>query len=559
MPIPTPERFESRKDRVRQLVIIGHTTDTTAKIWIKTPTEGKWALALSQKPFRGDLDTMDGKPVQDWLSAQPALSDSMLFSHKMKKSEGLCHCFEIDGLQQGTRYYYILTAGKNTPITEDGRTVIGDVTDEFFTTANVSPKSVKFAAFSCHDPFSWEHPNDGAWPELYKTVLREELDLAIAGGDQVYLDTNDKRMADLWKWLKRYKNELKGLDDDRIKGYLVNLIRQYYRIYWNFESFAEVVGRIPTYMIWDDHEIMDGWGSRTKEERRKLLNHVWQGDDEAFNSRIVELTWRAAAQVYYEYQHSHNPTTDAHGKDIGTLDPREATWDYAFERGGCHFYVLDVRAHHNCENPSDRLLGKAQHQRLDSWLASLSGAKAAFIVSPVPVVHWSGLVNIADFSLTGMKDDLMDEWSHKTNHEERNLFLDAVMKVSDKHKVPITIISGDVHCASAYRLVNTKRYPDARVGQVTSSPISRKPNPSIANALVAKSGDMVTVDIGDSKKEKKRKGPVYQKRLFAKSGINNYAVFSVGRDQDGNVRIMVDFYWPGEDDGEIVRRTIELQ
>nr|VFJ48093.1 MAG: alkaline phosphatase D [Candidatus Kentron sp. FM]VFJ48751.1 MAG: alkaline phosphatase D [Candidatus Kentron sp. FM]VFK09439.1 MAG: alkaline phosphatase D [Candidatus Kentron sp. FM] len=511
---------------------------------------------LSRKPFRGDLDTMDDKSTRGWLSAQPDLSDSILFSHKMKKSEGLRHCFKVDGLQKNTRYYYILAAEKDTPITEDGRTVIGDVTDEFFTTAATSPESVKFTAFSCHDPFSWEHPNDGAWPELYKTVLREELDFAIAGGDQVYLDTNDKRMTDLWKWLKRYKNELAGLDDDRIKDYLVNLIRQYYRIYWNFESFAEVVGRIPTYMIWDDHEIMDGWGSRTKEERKRLLNHVWQRDDEAFNSRIVEITWRAAAQVYYEYQHSHNPDTGVNVGNITTMDPRAATWDYAFERGGCHFYVLDVRAHHNCENPSHRLLGEEQHQRLRDWLASLSGAKAAFIVSPVPVVHWSGLVDIADFSLTGMKDDLMDEWSHKTNHEERNLFLDAVMSCSNSHKVPITIISGDVHCASAYRLTNTERYPDARIAQVTSSPISRKPNPSIAGALVAKSGDVVTVDIGDGKKE--RKGPVYQKRLFSKSGVNNYAAFSVSQDRNNATQVIVDFYWPGEDDGEIVRRTIEL-
>nr|VFK31756.1 MAG: alkaline phosphatase D [Candidatus Kentron sp. MB]VFK34919.1 MAG: alkaline phosphatase D [Candidatus Kentron sp. MB]VFK77038.1 MAG: alkaline phosphatase D [Candidatus Kentron sp. MB] len=557
--IPTPERFERRKDRVRQLVIIGHTTTTSAKLWVKTPTEGVWVLALSTEPFRGDLDIMGGEPVEQWLRTRPELTDPKFYSWDMKKSEGLCHCFSVDGLQENTRYYYILTAEQGAPITEDGRTVVGDIDDEFFTTAAASPESLKFAAFSCHDPFSWGFPNDGAWPKLYRTVLREGLDLALACGDQVYLDTNDKRMTDLWKWLTRYKNELRykreeeERTDDEIKDYLIGLIRQYYRIYWNFESFGEVVGRIPTYMIWDDHEIMDGWGSRTREERRKLLNRLWQFDDEAFNEKIIELAWRAAARVYYEYQHSHNPDTGINDRNIGALDPCAATWDYAFERAGYHFYVLDVRAHHDCERSSHRLLGEEQHQRLGNWLASLSGAKAAFIISPVPVVHWSGLVDIADFSLTGMKDDLMDEWSHKTNHEERKLFLDAVMQSSNDHNLPIAIISGDVHCASAYRLTNAEEFPNAKVSQVTSSPISRKPNPAVAGSLVAKSGYMVTIDINGEEK----KGPVYQERLFSKSGVNNYVVFDVRQD-DGQTRMTADFYWPGDDEGEIIRQTLDL-
>jgi len=489
---------------------------------------------------------MDGKPVAQWLQGQ---ADIKLNTYDFKKDEGLCHAFNIDGLNKNCRYYYLLTAEPNTKITEEGRTVIGDTTDAYFTTAKEHYDDVTFAMFSCHDPFSWAHPREGAWPELCDVAERENLDFLIAGGDQVYLDTNKDRMTDLWKCLARHKNELKQKTEVQIKAHLVGLIREYYKIYWNFEALGDAYGRYPSYMIWDDHEIMDGWGSRSKEERKKLLRHLFQFDNDAFNLKVVDLTWEAAAQVYFEFQHSHNPWSQ---DTVNLSDLSRVHWDYSFRRGDFHYYVLDVRGHHNCERDANRLLGKEQNARVNTWLNSLSGAKGAFIVSPVPVVHWSGLVDIADFSLTGMKDDLMDEWSHHTNHAERDELLSDVLKVSHDFCVPISFMSGDVHCASAYQLFDMSRFPLAKVSQITSSPISRKPNPAVANVAVAKSGYMTT-----KIKEETVTSTVYQKRLFAKSGVNNFAIMRASS-VDGQNTINADFYWPGEEDHEIVRKHVAL-
>ena len=544
--LPKPQRFEDKKSRIQQMVIIGDTGADFVKIWAKVPVAGEWTLALSTSGFSGDLDSMDGKPVAQWLQGQAGIKT---YTYDFQKDEGLCHTFNIDELEKNCRYYYLLTSEPDTKITEEGRTVIGDTSAAYFTTAKEHYDEVKFAMFSCHDPFSWAHPKEGAWPELCDVAQRESLDLLIAGGDQIYLDTNKGRMTDLWKCLARHKNELKQKTDEEIKGHLIGLVREYYKIYWNFEALADAYGRYPSYMIWDDHEIMDGWGSRTKDERIKLLRHLFQFDDDAFNLKVVDLAWQAAAQVYFEYQHSHNPWAQA---SINLSDLSRVHWDYSFQRGDFHYYVLDVRGHHDCEREAYRLLGKDQNARVNTWLNSLSGAKGAFIVSPVPVVHWSGLVDIADFSLSGMKDDLMDEWSHHTNHAERDELLTDVLKASHDFGVPISFMSGDVHCASAYQLVDMSRFPKAQVSQVTSSPISRKPNPAVANVAVAKSGYMTKEVDG-----KKVATTVYQKRLFAKSGINNFAIMRASN-VDGQNRIEADFYWPGEEDHEIVRKNISL-
>ncbi|WP_185022410.1 alkaline phosphatase D family protein, partial [Pseudomonas frederiksbergensis] len=91
----------------------------------------------------------------------------------------------------------------------------------------------------------------------------------IGGGDQVYVDCQDnKYFPDIWEWLQDNKDELVKtyarngkLHPPSLDIYLLSLYRWYYRVYWKFPHMQEIFSRIPQYMIWDDHEIMDGWGS----------------------------------------------------------------------------------------------------------------------------------------------------------------------------------------------------------------------------------------------------------------------------------------------------------
>ena len=164
----------------------------------------------------------------------------------------------------------------------------------------------------------------------------------------------EERLLDIWEWLKDNKDELlqayskgtgKGYDKAGIERYLCNLYRWFYRVYWNVPAQREIYERLPQYMIWDDHEIMDGWGSLTKVERRKRISLLFErSNNTTTNQMLVDLMWRAACRVYYEYEHSHNPPTP-----IDLDNPDACQWDYAFEQGKSAFYVLDMRGHHDIE------------------------------------------------------------------------------------------------------------------------------------------------------------------------------------------------------------------
>jgi len=197
-----------------------------------------------------------------------------------------------------------------------------------------------------------------------------------------------------------------------------------------------------------------------------------------------------------------------------------------------------MRGAHDCDACANRLLGSAQHQRLQAWLDGLesAGAKSAIVVSPVPVVHWGDIVDYSTYVMKTLKDDLMDAWQHHTNHVERAKLFKALFTTSNKLKIPITIVSGDVHCASAYTLSDKSNYPHAKILQVTSSSISRKVVPKFGTWAFAKNG-LIRERLNDGKGQVV-KTSIYQKQLFAKAGVNNFAKINTK-----GSKVDVTFYW----------------
>ena len=455
-----------------------------------------------------------------------------------------------------TRYYYAVIADTTDAALVRRRTEIGADRPLSFCTQEAAPRQITFGFYSCHDHIS-AAGDVGAWPHFAEQLADAEANFVIGGGDQAYVDTNGKSgFLDIWSWLKDNKAALlekfaRGggeYDEEGIEKYLLNIYRWYYRVYWNVPALREVYERFPQYMIWDDHEIMDGWGSLTKKERRARISGFFEEKDSKKNQLLVDRMWRAACGAYNEYEHSHNPPTT-----VDLKNPDNSVWDYAFEHGEAAFYVLDMRGHHDVEKNKGKktgidpniLLGQAQFDRFSAWLASnaVKKAKALFVVSPVPLVHWiDRVVNYAD--LGEAKDDFMDEWGHKTNWVERNQLLDAVFRQIDKSGRKLVFLSGDVHCASVFRMQH-RRFPSARIYQVTSSAISRKPAPKISLIGISSGGDL------DGNEN------VSCERLYALAGAKNFAMIRFKSPlPGGDAEIIIDLHWPGGGEGEVTKRRI---
>jgi len=546
------EVFEHAYPKLSTMAIVGHTTTDSTKIWARTYTNvgSEWQLVLSKKPFSCDLIRLDEMNTEEYFSSNN-IEVSISSPEMMTEDTDLTATFTLNNLDENTRYYYALISSCTDKDKIARRTELGRFNKHSFKTQHSNPEKLTFGFYSCHDPFSQKPHSTGAWPSLLQILKDKNASFCMGGGDQIYVDTNKKEeMYSITDWLSQYKNQIIGkyssdgvLDEDGVVKLFVNIYRMYYRLYWVFPEVKSVYQKYPQYMTWDDHEIMDGWGSYSQAERRELLSKLLQNDDEETNGRLIELLFQAAKRVYFEYQHSHNPDTNV------LLEESQnalCVWDYGYITGNVATYVLDLRGHHDFERSEahgNALLGDKQMERFKNWLnrPDVKQSKSVFISTSVPIVHWGKLVMNLDF-IKSAKDDLRDEWGHESNWRERKKLLDLVAQHSESNKSIVTFLSGDVHCASVFR-IESKDKPNARVFNATSSAISRKPNGKFVEALMAK----------DGKLEGSENYSI--KCLSNFSGSHNFMMLTTDFSDD-EVEVSVDLYWASENDDISFRKIV---
>jgi len=374
---------------------------------------------------------------------------------------------EPSALDPDTRYYYEVISHKEIPtdgeVLSEDRFLLGD--NPSFLTLPDDPNRLDFAFYSCHKPFDGGRIDVSMWDLFLEELRRRQPQFVFGGGDLVYVDGEDS--VNIWHWLAKVKKHKPTLSD------VVSWYRDIYRGYWDFKPVQAMFANYPNYMIWDDHEIMDGWGSYTESELADILNRRHGRQDPKENLRQTFMMRDAAGIVYADYQHSHNtgpwpPEPDPSGESI---------LGFPLDQGGCDFYVLDIRGHKQFDAEHDfRVLGKSQHERLAAWAKGVEQSAnrgPIFIVSPVPVVHLRNFViDLMDRLLFfDWLDDVRDHWEHAKNHKEITRLLDLLFGLSDTTRRPLVVLSGDAHIGAVFS-VSHPEFPKACAFQVTSSAIT---------------------------------------------------------------------------------------
>jgi alkaline phosphatase D len=497
--------------------IVGHTTEHSTRIWVRVWKEATYCLIVSSRPIQ-----REGRPKlerESGVGESPGLSDEanptpVLTIHLKAEftfATDLTAVFEVQGLQPATDYYYALFALEEQPNSWE---LPPDDQQRRFRTRALAPPRVTFGLYSCHMPYtgSGNVANTHMWEGFARELVDYNADFIIGCGDQVYTDGNSR--VSIWRWLKKIKKEMPKEDKECIE-IMRSWYRDIYRGYWGIPQVRRLYERFPNYMIWDDHEIMDGWGSYTKKELANKLDSLFEWEDRKANVRLANLMFEAARQTYIEYEHSHNPVTPP------------GVFDYSFGWGRYPFFVLDMRGHRDFNRKTnDKILGADQMQRFKDWLnsAPVMNAPVLFIVSPVPVVHVANfIVNTMDIPFLGLADDFRDEWEHKSNWPERNVILDACFDMSETKGKPVVFLSGDVHVAAAFKLFR-RTQPGARVYQLTSSGITYASSPPGLQFVVRENGEL-----GDSKQRMKEKTTSFR-LLHRVLSQNNYGIVEAGDD-----------------------------
>ena len=202
--------------------------------------------------------------------------------------------------------------------------------------------------------------------------------------------------------------------------------RDRYLTAFGSRNFRRLTRHLPTYMILDDHEIEDNW---TQDRIRRNAKHQ---------------LFTIAIDAYLSYQWSHGPRT--YGKRLY----------YSFDCGGYPFFVLDTRTQRYLEGVAgdlsdNHLLGRptlpgsspGQLLRLLNWLQAQQknrGNVPKFIVTssvfvPNPMSARAGKTDLA-------KEE-SDSWPGFPKTRK------ALLRCIVDHGVQnVVFLAGDIHCAN---------------------------------------------------------------------------------------------------------------
>lgn len=319
---------------------IGHTTTVSTKIWIYTEAH--------QKLF-----------IQIYKNGEKIKSAQLNFSEELPAA-----CVEIKELQPNQKYNYKLFIDEN----ENEQLQIDSLLDEdlyFYTMPEELERGYRydFVVMSCHNPVEAENKGyqNTSWnvwqtlPQIINETTRKanaisecRVLFALLIGDQIYADDVEREVL------------LEADPKKRIRSYL-----RIYKQFWDNQAYRKVLCSLPAYLMWDDHDITDGWGSR---------EDAYEGNSTEFSPAWKNL-FATAKNVFSFMQANRNP------------EPLSADgFDFAFRIGRAGFVLADLRSNRNIHNK--KLWLDSQFQAVKKWIdANRSNLDVVFFISTVVFAH----------------------------------------------------------------------------------------------------------------------------------------------------------------------------
>jgi alkaline phosphatase D len=386
--------------------IVGHTTSTTCRLWGRGPDAAGARVFGVARAFRADTGQAVGPAEFKMLAKFDYTGVTDLPSLAAEKE----YRYEI-GFVRGDADWEGLPPG--TPL-DWSRASRGAFRTCAFPGAAVP---VSFVFGSCrYLLLKWIlHWGEESGDKAFRSILAQmdaqvRTDCLLMVGDQIYAD------------------DLKGVDpDDHLDEFLAR-----YRIAFGQPFIRELMGRLPTYMTLDDHEIKDAWTMDMRPGRETL--------------------YAAAMSAYQSYQVVHGPAFDPSGPDAGMARTPTRYW-YTYEIGPARFFVLDTRNERfvALSGADPQIISSIQMSALLQWLEAGPPGAVKFVVTSVPM-------------FPDDRSEIGDKWAGFPR--QRLQLLNAIRELGVGK---VVFLAGDVHC-SGWSELRCVADPAFRVYSVISSP-----------------------------------------------------------------------------------------
>ncbi|HET7413810.1 MAG TPA: alkaline phosphatase D family protein, partial [Pararhizobium sp.] len=167
---------------------------------------------------------------------------------------------------------------------------------------------------------------NACWLELADEHARNPFHLLLQGGDQLYADTVWHEVPALVEWRKEpwRKRRHMGFSPEMAEATGDYYFRRYCWL-WAQPETASILAQVPSLMMWDDHDIFDGWGSYAT---------GWEQCD------VFQGIYAAAREHFSLFQLAAKPD------DLpdGFSDPHGGQFGWAYRIGDIGILAPDLRS-----------------------------------------------------------------------------------------------------------------------------------------------------------------------------------------------------------------------
>ncbi|KAG2487923.1 hypothetical protein HYH03_013503 [Edaphochlamys debaryana] len=393
--------------------------------------------------------------------------------------------------------------------------------------------------YSCngfHD-FQDELLNGGIqplWRDMMHVHARDPIHVCIGGGDQLYCDGGCRdvwKLPSLTQWtciLDKPSRNAHPFSQAMVNECFDFYFRNYTH-HFGKDVLKDAVAAIPQCMIWDDHDIFDGWGSYPPELQ---------------NCAVFAGVYFVARKFYLLFQ--CHATEDTHRQLNRGWGLTGLSWTRMLGNTTA-VVALDTRG----ERTREQVVRPATWAAFQDQLAKLpAGTRHVVVLATVPLIYptvpgieeammalagtgvmanaltaflqKTGLSHhiMSQFGEPELLDDLLDHWSAKSHEQEKYCLVKMCQDLALSRGFRVTFLSGDVHCAAVgcfQTLPKANLKSDHRyMLQVISSAIGNIPPPDgVIKALTASNKDLMV----DNFTRQKLK-PVFEAGVLLKAARN---------------------------------------
>lgn len=405
---------------------------------------------------------------------------------------------EVELGSQQTRIAYRINRGPAIGFWVPGQ---GETMNMMFHSCNGFSQSVDPKQFCGPDPM---------WRDVLNNHQTRPFHVMIGGGDQIYNDAVMLKTKHFQHWtnsknaIYKHSAPFSAEMQNELEDFYLNR----YAMWFSQGLFGMAVSQIPMVNIWDDHDIIDGFGS--------YPHH--------FMSTPVFTGLGAVAFKYYMlFQHQSVVDETAKTEPSWLLGAMPGPYIKELSRSlfmflgrNVAFLGLDCRT----ERQRDEILSEETYKialrRCEQeiikgetkHLIVLLGVPIAYprlnfleniltsrLMDPIKALGRTGMlggfVNKFDGGVE-ILDDLDDHWTAKHHKAERNWFIEALQQLAANKSVRITILGGDVHLAAVGQFYSNKRLniPKDRdyryMPNIISSAIVNTPPPDMMADIINK-------------------------------------------------------------------------